>query len=300
MKTKQLESIREKLEWIEKDIASRKKRKLKKALVLTIAELLALAEANKINSKIVREEARALLRKWWEERQEGKFRKVEISVHGAYKEWASFYEKMFNPLMLTEEKNIRLMLKDVKNKKILDLGCGTGRHSIFMAKKGASVVGVDFSEAMLKIAKSRARTPKSKIEFKKADITRKLPFESGTFDIVICSLVLNHIKNLLPIFKEASRILKPDGIFIFSNTHPESVPKKTYPLFRKKGAEIYTNIFGHYFSEYVSLAEKTGFRIEKILEPKISGKCARIAKKRGFSISDRPLCLVAKLRKLKR
>jgi len=73
-----------------------------------------------------------------------------------------------------------------KSIKILDIGCGTGRHSIELAKRGYNVTGIDLSECMLERAIEKAKESKVKVEFIKAD-ARDLKFEKE-FDLalIIC------------------------------------------------------------------------------------------------------------------
>ncbi len=288
-----LTKIKEKIEILEKDL--NKKKKFKKELIDLIANLLVLAESKGLNSEEVRHKAKVLLEEWWEKKEKSK--KIEVKVKTAYRKWASFYEKMFNPLVLTEDKYMKKLLINVKGKKILDLGCGTGRHAIFLAKKGAVVIGIDFSSEMLREAKKNAKRSRVKINFKKRDITKKLPFKNNSFDIVLCSLVFNHIKNLAPIFKEVSRILKPSGVFIFSDLHPGLISKKRYPLFIRNKVNVYTEWYWHNFSEYINLSKKTNLIIEKVFELKLPREFKTLAKEKDFRVFDKPLCLIMKFRK---
>ncbi len=70
-----------------------------------------------------------------------------------------------------------------KNLKILDIGCGTGRHSIELTKRGYNVTGIDLSDSQLKRAKEKASQQNLKIEFQKHD-ARNLPF-NNEFDLAI-------------------------------------------------------------------------------------------------------------------
>ena len=103
--------------------------------------------------------------------------------------------------------------------KILDIGCGTGRHSIELARRGYSVVGIDLSESQLKRAKEKASEQKLKIDFQKHD-ARKLTF-SHEFDlaIMLCegSFPLMETDEMnFHILKNAAKALKPGGKLIFT------------------------------------------------------------------------------------
>jgi SAM-dependent methyltransferase len=106
-----------------------------------------------------------------------------------------------------------------KSTKILDIGCGTGRHAIELTKRGYKVVGVDLSESQLKRAREKAAQQKLKIDFQKHD-ARALPFE-GEFDlaIMLCeggfSLMETDEMNF-EILKSAARALKSPGKLIFT------------------------------------------------------------------------------------
>ena len=79
---------------------------------------------------------------------------------------------------------------------MLDLGCGYGWYTDYFSRIGGDVVGIDGAEAMLDIARNRSPAG----SFFLADITRPLPFSSGSFDIVFCNQVLMDIENIEPVF----------------------------------------------------------------------------------------------------
>jgi 2-polyprenyl-6-hydroxyphenyl methylase/3-demethylubiquinone-9 3-methyltransferase len=99
-----------------------------------------------------------------------------------------------------------------KNKKILDIGCGAGFLTNALAKEHHEVVGVDLSSKSLEIAK-------------KSDITKKaaylqapgeqLPFPDNSFDVISALDFLEHIEEPQRVIQEASRVLKPGGLFFF-------------------------------------------------------------------------------------
>jgi SAM-dependent methyltransferase len=106
-----------------------------------------------------------------------------------------------------------------KTTKILDIGCGTGRHSIELAKRGYSVVGIDLSESQLKRAKEKASEQNLQIVFQKHD-ARNLPF-SHEFDLVIMLCegafpLMETDEMNFQILQNAANALKPKGKLILT------------------------------------------------------------------------------------
>lgn len=109
----------------------------------------------------------------------------------------------------------KLVPKNLKNKKLLDIGCGPGIHLKEYIKRGAEGFGVDISKEMIKLAKKYC--PEG--NFKVSSIYN-LEFEDNSFDILTASFVLDHVKDLEKVVTEVKRVLKEDGLFIFSIPHP--------------------------------------------------------------------------------
>ena len=106
-----------------------------------------------------------------------------------------------------------------KATKILDIGCGTGRHSIELARRGYIVVGIDLSESLLKRAKEKASEQKLQIVFQKHD-ARDLPF-LHEFDLVIMLCegafpLMETDEMNFQILQNAANVLKPKGKLIFT------------------------------------------------------------------------------------
>lgn len=104
----------------------------------------------------------------------------------------------------------------LNGEKVLDLGCGYGYYTNYFDRIGADAVGVDGSEAMIKIAQKKYPNGKFLI----MDLTKPMPIESNSFDIVFCNQVLMDISNIEDVFKECYRILKTKGILYYSIVHP--------------------------------------------------------------------------------
>jgi SAM-dependent methyltransferase len=101
-------------------------------------------------------------------------------------------------------------------RRILDLGCGTGRHLLFLLKKGFEVYGLDGSPNGLEIAKNWLTEDNLSSELTCHKIEQKLPYEDGFFDAIISIQVMHHnlMKDILFTVNEIKRVLKPEG-FIF-------------------------------------------------------------------------------------
>jgi len=106
-----------------------------------------------------------------------------------------------------------------KSLKILDVGCGTGRHAIELTKRGYNVTGIDLSESQLKRAKEKAKAENLIIDFQRQD-ARNLPFD-GEFDVAIMlceggfSLMETDEMNF-DILKNVTKSLKPQAKLIFT------------------------------------------------------------------------------------
>ena len=112
---------------------------------------------------------------------------------------------------------------NIKNKKLLDIGCGAGVHVKKYMKKGAKCQGMDISKTMIELAKEKCPTA----EFKVGTMT-KLPYKNNQFEIATSSLAINYVKDLKKAFKEVNRILKKNGLFYFSDESQISYCREKY------------------------------------------------------------------------
>jgi len=181
--------------------------------------------------------------------------KYEEEVKEIYNKLSKRYHKItayhfFNAYL--EVPATTSLLKYVKNKKVLDLGCGTGRHTKILKKRGAKVWGIDLSPKMLEIAKSEIKG----VDFKVGSVY-KLPYKSNFFDIVVCGLATSYFKNLDKAFKEIYRVLKNNGIFVFSFTNPLLEISKYI-----EGKPGTYRKFGNYFKEGKTYAHWPTFKIK--------------------------------------
>lgn len=136
----------------------------------------------------------------------------------------------------------------------LDLGFGAGRilSTLENSEKINTLTGLDFSEEMLIFCKNRFKNSKKIKRLIRFDISKKLPFESQSFDVVTSIRAIKYNKNWKNIIKECHRILKNDGIFIFDMPNINSVNRLS---------EIEVSIYKTTLNELKYTLEKSGFEI---------------------------------------
>ncbi|MDM5358219.1 class I SAM-dependent methyltransferase [Peribacillus sp. ACCC06369] len=113
---------------------------------------------------------------------------------------------------------LKELMPNLRNKSVLDLGCGFGWHCRFAREQQASsVIGVDISDNMLQ--RAREKTDDRFISYIKMPI-EDIDFSGSEFDVVISSLAFHYIESYEAICKKVYDCLKPGGTFVFSVEHP--------------------------------------------------------------------------------
>ena len=109
-------------------------------------------------------------------------------------------------------------------KKVLDVGCGGGILSEAMAQRGAEVTGIDMGEAPLNVARLHALETGVSINYRQMPVEQLAEEMPGTFDVVTCLEMLEHVPDPLSIIKACYRLVKPGGMVFFStiNRNPKA------------------------------------------------------------------------------
>ncbi len=136
----------------------------------------------------------------------------------------------------------------VKGKRILEMGCGNGYFSRRLAREGAKAVGVDSSAAMIRMAWQREKAMPTGARFLCRDAARLPVFKRGAFDLVVANMCLMDVKDTRGAIREASRLLKRQGRFVFSITHPLTCDYVQYWSIQKLGKRRY---FGRFVYRYL-------------------------------------------------
>ncbi len=139
-------------------------------------------------------------------------------IASAYDGWSGTYESMENATRDLAATALRGQKVRLPGRDVLEIGCGTGINTRYLAENCRSVTAIDFSERML--GKARENVAAENVKFARGDIRLGWEVENSSFDLVVCALVLEHIENLGHIFDEAARALRPGGEFLLYELHP--------------------------------------------------------------------------------
>lgn len=143
-------------------------------------------------------------------------------------------------------------------KTVLDVGCGGGILSEGMAQRGAQVTGIDMGEAPLNVAKLHALESGLNIQYRQVQVEQLAEEQPGSFDVVTCLEMLEHVPDPASVIKACAKLVKPGGQVFFStiNRNP-----KAYVL-AIIGAEYLLRMLPagtHDYSKFIKPSELTGW-----------------------------------------
>jgi ubiquinone/menaquinone biosynthesis C-methylase UbiE len=173
-----------------------------------------------------------------------------------------------------EDELLRSRVKDIKGKRLLDLGCGAGNELNYYKSLGTEVKGIDISEKML--GEARGRYPLLRDSLILADFN-EIPFLDESFDVVTSRLALHYSMDLEKVFREIFRVLAKGGVahifvanplmsLVYKNNKDYSKQEVVnLPILRKRCVVRQPS---HTFSEYLSEFVLKNFSIEEFYEGK--------------------------------
>lgn len=168
------------------------------------------------------------------------------------------------------------LLGDVAGRRVLDVGCGAGPLTAWMAERGAEVTGIDVSPAMLQLARDRVGDGAT---FLVADVSEPLTFAGdATFDLVVASLVLHYLADWETPLREFRRLLRPDGAVVLSTHHPTMdaelhspddyfAVKQVTEIWSKGSGDFPVTFWRRPLTAMADAIAAAGFVIERLLEP---------------------------------
>jgi len=162
---------------------------------------------------------------------------IAISPAEGYALWAAEWDSTPSPIVALEHRVLTPWIADLRPRRAIDVGCGTGRWTAPL-----SAIGLDLSPAMLAIAASKHGLQG---RLAAADATA-IPIRSNAADLVLCTLTLGHIRDPLSAMREFARILEPGGTLILTDFHPAAAALGWRRTFRN-GGRVY-EIENHSYS----------------------------------------------------
>ncbi|MDI6766785.1 MAG: class I SAM-dependent methyltransferase [Bacteroidota bacterium] len=187
-----------------------------------------------------------------------------MNVKEAYTNWSSTYDLDRNLTRDLDERVTRDLLKNLHYKSIIEIGCGTGKNTSLLSQIGEKVLAIDFAESM--IGKAKEKVKSTNVIFEVADITKQWHCEEQSADLIVCCLVLEHVKNLSFIFSEAYRTLVSGGRFYVCELHPFRQYEGTKANFHRGENTTEIQAFVHHISDFINAAEANGFTLENFKE----------------------------------
>lgn len=189
---------------------------------------------------------------------------MSMSIQKSYDDWSESYDTDENLTRDLDQRVTRDVLANLHFTSILEIGCGTGKNTSFLAEIGKTVHAVDFSEGMIEKAKEKVQAENAR--FSMMDITEKWNFEDQSFDLIVCNLVLEHIEDLSFVFSEASRSLQEEGRFLINELHPFKQYEGKKARFYRDQETIEVEAFVHHMSEFINTALSNGFELVRLEE----------------------------------
>jgi SAM-dependent methyltransferase len=187
-----------------------------------------------------------------------------VSARDGYGAWQPTYDDSVQDIM---DLGILENLSTVRwseARQVVDLGCGTGRTASWLVSKGVVTIdGVDVTPEMLD--KARGRGFHRRLE--EADV-RATGLPGAAYDIAICSLVDEHLPELGGLYREARRLLGPDGTFVLVGYHPFFIMASGMPTHfdDADGQPVAIETYVHLPSAHMAAARSAGFVASELRE----------------------------------
>jgi ubiquinone/menaquinone biosynthesis C-methylase UbiE len=204
-------------------------------------------------------------------------------------EFNALYER---PAMLS-------FLGDVSGMRVLDIGCGAGQLSYELIRRNAEVTGIDVSARMIELAQKRLG---NEIDLRVHDLSKPLPFDDSSFDIVVASLVMHYLEHWAPALNEVRRVLTPKGTMAFSTHHPTMdwklhspenyfTKKQSTKVWVKGGKPFEVTNWRRPLAEISREVSEAGLVISRIDEPMPHERFASLSQRQtGTFEPDRTFC----------
>jgi ubiquinone/menaquinone biosynthesis C-methylase UbiE len=187
-----------------------------------------------------------------------------MSIEQAYNQWVEQYDNNVNRTRDLDQAATIDMLSGISFSNVLELGCGTGKNTTWLATRANKVTALDFSEGML--ARAREKVQRDQVTFARGDLRHPWPVPNGSVNLITCNLVLEHIENLDGIFMQTHEKLSSGGKFFISELHPFRQYTGSKAKFETAGGSRELEVYTHHISDFTGAAESAHLRLLKLKE----------------------------------
>lgn len=179
-------------------------------------------------------------------------------VAAAYDVWADVYDTQTNATRDLDARVLQAQDASLFRGDVLEIGCGTGKNTEWLAPRARSVLALDGSEKMLE--RARERPGVQRVRFLQHDLRQPWPTGEAAHDLVTCNLVLEHLEDLAFVFSEVRRVLRPGGCFFLCELHPfrQLQGKQAHFLHPETGSRQDVRCYLHDVSDFLGAATDVG------------------------------------------
>lgn len=160
---------------------------------------------------------------------------AEIAADGALTEWLpGELDRYLDHSVMPSKRRVleRLALDTLRDKAILDAGCGPGTFGVILGRAN-TVLGLDISWRSVRLAVERAREANASFRGIVGDL-EFLPFQDAGFDVCLCGWVLHHFRDIEPVIGELNRVLRPGGELVLVEPNEGSLAVRLSRLFEDR------------------------------------------------------------------
>ena len=189
----------------------------------------------------------------------------KMNVKEAYNIWSEQYDTNENKTRDLEAISLKQNLKEQKFVSCLEIGCGTGKNTEWLATIADNILAIDLSDEMLAKAKQKIST--ENVKFIQADINKEWTFTNNNkYDLATFSLVLEHIENIDLVFQKLNEVININGIVYIGELHPFKQYNGSKARFENENGLQIVTCFNHNISDFVQSAKKYNFHLIDINE----------------------------------
>jgi ubiquinone/menaquinone biosynthesis C-methylase UbiE len=192
-------------------------------------------------------------------------------VSAAYDVWSGVYDTQVNATRDLDATLLRSLEPTLFQGDLLELGCGTGKNTEWLASTARDLIALDASEGMLH--RARERPGVGHVRFVQHDLREPWPVADASRDTLTCNLVLEHLEDLSSVFSQARRVLRPGGAFFVCELHPfqQLQGKQAYFVNPDTGLRQNVRCHLHDVSDYLNAAAESGLVLARALDVRDEG-----------------------------